>query len=43
MIKTENTAEKKENAADVCAAECAAEIKAHAELINTIGDAKTLN
>ena len=28
MIKTENTAEKKENAADVCAAECAAEIKA---------------
>ena len=28
MIKTENTAEKKENAADTCAAECAAEIKA---------------
>ena len=28
MIKTENTAEKKENAADVCAAECAVEIKA---------------
>lgn len=28
MIETENTAEKKENAADVCAAECAAEIKA---------------
>lgn len=28
MIKTENTAEKKENAAGVCAAECAAEIKA---------------
>lgn len=28
MIKTENTAEKTENAADVCAAEYAAEIKA---------------
>ena len=28
MIKTENTAEKKENAAGVCASECAAEIKA---------------